>query len=276
MDSMSMLEITQGQLAALIKPFQQDLNQRKRQAEFVQKCIRAAKRDDFFALDQLLQSADAQRVVDNEALAGCDAVFAQLREYADGRIAAYRLEFIDALQGHAEEVGLPITIDFPRFQSLKGIEGAVDFGARVTTVNGKKLKSVDPRRIIVLINRFKKQLYDRPFDGQQFIDGMHAVYATQVQQEGNTPGDGVPIHTFYRAYVLSLQAKTFFQNMEKGRFRGYSVDEFAVDLWRYYQAGVGGTSRGHQLQLRPGRNRTLWLIDSAGERRQIAAISFQG
>jgi hypothetical protein len=53
------------------------------------------------------------------------------------------------------------------------------------------------------------------------------------------------------------------------------LDQFAVDIWRYFQAGTGGTSKGYALQLRPGRNNSLWLIDSDGEKRQITGISFQ-
>jgi len=74
---------------------------------------------------------------------------------------------------------------------------------------------------------------------------------------------------------MSLQSKAFFQDMEKGKFRGYSLDQFGVDLWRYFQAGIGGTSEGYALQLRAGRNNAMWLIDSDGQRRQFTAISFQ-
>jgi hypothetical protein len=63
--------------------------------------------------------------------------------------------------------------------------------------------------------------------------------------------------------------------MDKAKFKGYSLDQFSVNLWRYFQAGIGGTSDGHVLQLTPGRNYSLWLLDSSGERRQITGISFQ-
>ena len=88
-------------------------------------------------------------------------------------------------------------------------------------------------------------------------------------------GDPVPIHTFYFEHVIAKQSKAFRQDMDKGKFRGYSANQFAVDLWRYFEAGIGGTSDGHALQVRPGRNNSLWLIDSAGERQQITTISFQ-
>ncbi|MCI5129750.1 MAG: hypothetical protein D3907_14980, partial [Candidatus Electrothrix sp. AUS3] len=89
------------------------------------------------------------------------------------------------------------------------------------------------------------------------------------------PGHPVGIQQFYLEYVISLQSKAFFINMDKSKFRGYSLDQFSVDLWRYFAAGIGGTSNGMMLQLRPGRNNSLWLIDSDGERRQITGISFQ-
>jgi hypothetical protein len=74
---------------------------------------------------------------------------------------------------------------------------------------------------------------------------------------------------------MALQSKAFFQDMAKGKFRGYSVEQFAVDIWRCFEAGTGGTSEGYLLLLRPGRNNSLWLIDSQGEKRQITGISFQ-
>ena len=80
---------------------------------------------------------------------------------------------------------------------------------------------------------------------------------------------------FYLEYVISQQNRAFLQDMDKGKFKGYSLDQLAVDLWSYVQAGTGGTTSGHALQLRPGRNHSLWLIDSDGERRQIAHIAFQ-
>ena len=88
-------------------------------------------------------------------------------------------------------------------------------------------------------------------------------------------GHSVAMQQLYLEYVLSLQSRAFFQDMDKGKFRGYSLDQFAVDIWRYFQAGTGGTSNGYAVQLRPGRNRALWLIDSDGERRQITTIAFQ-
>jgi hypothetical protein len=165
-------------------------------------------------------------------------------------------------------------MDFPRFTVLKGITGEIDFASRSTKINKKVLKSIDPRRIMAMVVRLKKQLYDKPYDPQEFIDGLCTVYLELLEKEDLPAGRPVPMQQFYLAYVISLQSKTFFQNMDKGKFKGYSLDQFSVDLWRYYQAGIGGTSQGYELQLTPGRNKALWLLDTQGELRQITAISF--
>ena len=166
-------------------------------------------------------------------------------------------------------------IDFPRFYGLKGIEGEIDFGARKTVVNKKTLNSIDPKRIVAALRKAKQQLYDHPYDPQTYIDGLCKSYNKLLSKEKKSPGEPVPIQRFYLEHVISMQGKTFLQNMDKGRFKGYSLDQFAVDLWRYFEAGIGGTTDGCTLHLGPGRNNSLWLIDSDGERRQFTTIAFQ-
>lgn len=273
--SQSFLEEVQGSLSEILKPYQKQLSRQQKMAEFVSLCIRSAGRDDFIQLDELLKSRMVEEVLNEPMLDGCREVFERLRVYADEKVERYRIQFIEDLTARAEEAGLPLEMDFPRFSSLKGIEGSVDFGRRVTTINKKALNSIDPRRIISVLLKEKRELYDRPFDPQSFIESLFQVYSDTIKKEHWPPGHTVPIQRFYFDYVISLQSKAFFQDMAKGKFRGYSVDQFAVDLWRYFQAGTGGTSGGYALQLRPGRNNSFWLLDSDGEKRQITGISFQ-
>jgi hypothetical protein len=274
-DSETLLQEVQEGLAEVLKPYQKQLNQQQKMAELVNLCIRCAGRDDFIQLDELLKTKMAEEVESEEKLSGCREIFDRLRAYADEKVERYRLQFIEDLDARAREVDLPLDIDFPRLSSLKGIEGNVDFGKRTTTINKKTLPSIDPRRIVSALLREKRELYDRPFDPQSFIDSLHQTYRDMAKKEGIPPGQTIPIQRFYFEYVMSLQSKAFFQDMAKGKFRGYSVDQFAVDIWRYFQAGTGGTSEGHAMQLRAGRNNSFWLIDGDGEKRQISGISFQ-
>lgn len=269
------LEEVQEGLADLLKPYQQRLNKRQRMADFVRQCIRCTERNDFFQLDELLKSRMADDVEKETGLKTGKEIFEQLRSYADEQVERYRIEFVEELVAQAEEADLPMAVDVPRFSVLKGIEGEVDFGERKTIINKKALKSIDPRRIVSAVLKVKRQLYDRPYDPQEFIDGLFQTYSDILKKEGGALGDPVPMQRFYLGQVISQQSKAFFQDMDKGRFRGYSADQFAVDIWRYFEAGIGGTSKGHAMQLRPGRNNALWLIDSDGERRQITTISFQ-
>ena len=271
-----LLPEAQQRLSDLLKPYQQQLTRRQRQAAFIQQVLKAADRDDFLELGELLKSPLAREVEAEEDLSATRETFERLRAYADAKVDRYRIDFIEDLTTRAREAGLPLEVDFPRFTVLKGIEGTVDFAARTTTVNRKVLKSIDPRRIIPALLSVKKALYDRPFDAQAFIDGLFQTYSELLKREKQPIGNAVPIQQLYLEHVLSLQSKAFFQDMDKGKFRGYSQDQLAVDLWRYFQAGIGGTSSGHALQLRPGRNNALWLIDSDGERRQISTVAFQG
>ena len=274
-DQEEFLQEMQDALSEVLRPYQQRLNRRQRMADFLRQCIRSAGRDDFFQLDELLKSRMAGDVEKEAGLKASVEFLDRLRTYADEQVERYRVEFIEDLMAGAEEAELPMEIDFPRFTVLKGIEGTVDFAGRKTVINKKTLKSVDPRRIITAVRRLKQQLYDRPYDPQAFIDGLYTTYAKILKKEKWSSGHAVPMQRFYFEYVISLQSQPFLQDMDKGKFRGYSLDQFAVDFWRYFQAGTGGTSDGHVVQLRPGRNKALWLIDSDGERRQITNISFQ-
>lgn len=275
MNKESFLQNAEEELKGILRPFQQELNRGQRLADFLKQCIRCARRDDFLQLDELLRAKMAENVEQEKTLTDCKPVFDSLREYAGKQVERYRLEFIEDLSRLAEESGLSVEIDFPRFSVLKGIDGEISFSKRITTINKKTLKSIDPRRIVTALLRVKKQLYDRPFDPQKFIDGLYETYARISKMDNISPGNPVPIQRFYLEYVISLQSKTFFTNMDKTKFRGYSLEQFGVDLWRYFEAGIGGTSNGKILKLGSGRNYSLWLIDSDGERKQITGISFQ-
>lgn len=267
-------EVQEG-LSEIFKPYQKLLDQRQKLADFLNSLIRSVAQDNFIQLDELLKGKMAGMIENESGLEGCRGFFDRLRTYSDERVERYRLLFVEDLVACAKEAGLPLEVDFPRLKSFSGIEGAVDFGKRTTTINKKTLKSIDPRRIVSALLQEKRVLYDRPFDPQHFIGALYQTYKKMVDGQGLPLGRSIAVQDFYAEYTMSLQSKAFFQDMAKGKFRGYSADQFAVDIWRYFQAGTGGTSEGYFLQLRPGRNNSLWLIDSDGERRQITGISFQ-
>jgi hypothetical protein len=276
MNNEEFLQDKQDRLKEIVSPYQRELNRGQRLADFLKQCIRCVSRDDFLQIDELLAAKMAENVEQEAALAGCKPILESLREDAREKVEQYRVKFIDDLLRLGREADLEITIDFPRFSILKGIDGEVAFANRSTTINKKVLKSVDPRRIVTALVRLKKQLYGRPIDPQKYVDGLHATYVKICKADNLSPGSAVPIQRFYLDYVISLQSKVFFSNMEKGKFRGYSIEQFAVDIWRCFDAGITATSTGIHFKLTSGRNFALWLLDSTGEKKQISSITFSG
>ena len=275
MEDAAFLQEQQARLTDLLRPYQREVNRRQRIADFVNKCIRSAGRDDFFQLYELLHSTMAAEV---EAELGSETVrevFECLRQDTERKVERSQLHFLEDFSRLVQEAGLPLENNFPRLQVLKGIDLEVSFAEKRTVLNGKPLNTVDPQRLLRAVLALKRRLYDRPFEPQGFIDGLCAVYQKVNQEAGRGAGEPAPMQTVYLEYTLSLQPRGFFQDMAKGKFREYDADQFAVDFWRYFNSDVSCTSEGEILRLNPGRNNALWVIDASGEKRRITSLSFQ-
>jgi hypothetical protein len=275
MENEDLLQAQQARLTDMLRPYQREVNRRQGIADFVNRCLRSANRDDFFQLYELLQSRAAREVEAESGWESAAEVFARLRDDATQKVERSQLHFLEDLIKLVQDAGLPLENDFPRLRFLKGIELEVKFAEKRTLLNGKPLKTVNPARLMRAVVALKRHLYDRPFDPQGFIDGLFAVYQKVNQAAGRSFGDVAPMQTIYMEYTLSLQPRSFFQDMAKGKFRGYDADQLAVDFWRYFSSDVSATSEGYVLRLSPGRNNALWLIDASGERRRISGLSFQ-
>jgi hypothetical protein len=275
MEPEDFLQAQQARLTEMLRPYQREVNRRQGIADFVNRCLRSASRDDFFQLYEMLHSRTAGEIETEPGWEDAKAVFDRLRIDATQKVERYQLRFLEDFTKLVQEAGLPLENDFPRLRLLKGIELEVVFAEKHTLLNGKPLKTVDPARLMRAVVALQRHLYDRPFDPQGFIDGLYTVYQKVNQAAGSGDGAVAPMQTLYVEYTLSLQSRSFFQDMAKGKFRGYDGDQFAVDFWRYFSSEVSTTSEGYVLRLSPGRNNALWLIDASGERRRISGLSFQ-
>jgi len=267
------VEDAKHHLGEILKPFQQELNRQQKRFDFVKKLIQCIEKNDFFQLDELLKSKQVSEVLEDASLAGCSPIFSHLQAYADKQIEQYKLEFKNGLSQAAERAGLPIRIDIPRLFVVEGIEGEVNFTTRQTTLGGLTIKSFDPKRIVSAALNLKRRLYGSVFEPQTFINSLFACYQEILKKEKLGIGDVVSIHQLYTDYVWSLQSKAFLQNMGKG-FKGYSIEQFAVDIWRFFTSNVSATDGGYSIRLAPGRNKLFYLIDQLGEKRHISHASF--
>lgn len=267
------MEQSKEQLQEIIKPYQQEQSRRQKKSDFLQKCVRCIEKDDFFQLDELLKSRQADEILEDDHFHSCGPIFNQLRTFAETQIDQYRVNFKGTLLELSQQAGLPLEVDFPRFSVLKGIEGMLDFSKRNTKINEMTLKSLDPKRIVSTTLKLKRKLYDAPFNPQEFIDSLLQCYEEIIQKLGLRMGEAVPILQLYQDYVWSLQSKTFFQNMDKGKFKGYSIEQFSVDFWRFFESKVSAKG-GFRIKLSPGRGKSCWLIDYDGQKRLISQASF--
>jgi hypothetical protein len=268
------IECFKDQLQEMIKSYQQEQNRRQKKSDFLKKCIGCIEKNDFFQLDELLKSKQVNDVLEDSNFKLCDSIFYQLRKFAETQVDNYRLKFKSTLLQLAQEAGLPLEVDLPRFSVLKGIEGKLDFSNRSTAINQTTIKSMDPKRIISTAIKLKRKLYDTVFEPQKFIDSLLQCYKEILKEVGRGTGDVVSIHQLYNDYVWSLQSKSFFQNMDKGKFKGYSIEQFAVDLWRFFESNVPTAEGGYRIRLNSGRGKSFWLIDQDGEKRQITHALF--
>ena len=278
MESLDLQEIERykDQLQLIIKPYQQEQNRRQKKSEFLKKCIHSLDKNeiDFFQLDELLKSKQAIEISEDANFSNCGPIFDHLQTVAEAQVDNYRVKIKSTLLQLAEEAGLPLEVDLPRFSAVKGIEGTLNFANRSTVINQITLKSLDPKRIISALIALKRKLYDTPFEPQNFIDSLFQCYKGALKAMGSGMGDVVPIHQLYQDYVWSLQSKSFFQNMDKSKFKGYSIEQFAVDLWRFFESDVSFAEEGYRIRLNPGRGKSFWLIDQDGQQRQITHALF--
>jgi hypothetical protein len=274
MENEEFLQAQQVRLTDMLRPYQREVNRQQRVADFVSKCIRSAGRDDFFQLYELLHSKMASDVEAEPGYNAAPEVFEDLRQDVERKVGRYQLHFLEDFTRLVQDTDLPLENDFPRLRLLPGIELEVVFTEKHTLLNGKTLKTVDPERIMRAVLALKRRLYDRPFEPQSFIDGLFVVCREINQAAGRSIGEPAPIQTVYKEYTLSLQPRSFFQDMAKSRFREYDADQFAVDFWRYFSSDVTSTTAGYVPRLNTGRGIALWLIDTSGERRRFTSLSF--
>ena len=234
MDNETFLQEQQELMNGMLRPYQGELRRRERLADFVNKCIRSAGRDDFFQLDELLNSRMAADVEAEAGYEGIREIFERLREDTARKVENYQVQFLEDFTQLVEEAELPLENSFPRLTLLKGIDLEVKFNEKQVVLNSKVLKTVDPQRIMRAVLQLKRRLYDRPFNPQEFIDRLFTACEKVVATEGGSIRTGVSLPQVYREYTWSLQAQSFFQNMAKGRFREYDADQLAVDFWRYF------------------------------------------
>ncbi len=108
MDNDAFLQEQQTLLTDLLRPYQREVNRRQRLADFVNRCIRSAGRDDFFQLYDLLNSRMAADIESEEGYEGVQDIFERLRQDVVRKVERYQEHFIEDFSRLVEEADLPL------------------------------------------------------------------------------------------------------------------------------------------------------------------------
>ena len=73
------IECFKDQLQEITKPYREEQNRRQRRSDFLAKCVRCIEKNDFFQLDELLRSKQADDVLEDPNFKSCESIFNQLR-----------------------------------------------------------------------------------------------------------------------------------------------------------------------------------------------------
>src|SRR3990167_10446309 len=104
------IECFKDQLQDLLKPYQQEQNQRQKKADFLKQCIKCIEKNDFFQLDELLKSKQATDLIADADFNMCDAILYQLQKFAETQVDSYRINFKSSLLQLAQEAELPLVV----------------------------------------------------------------------------------------------------------------------------------------------------------------------
>jgi hypothetical protein len=113
MEPEGFLQEQQARLTDMLRPHQREVNRRQGIADFVNRCIRSASRDDFFQLYELLNSRAAREVEAEPGWEDIKEVFDRLRADATQKVERYQLRFLEDFTRLVDEAGLPLENDFP-------------------------------------------------------------------------------------------------------------------------------------------------------------------
>jgi hypothetical protein len=107
MEHEGFLQEQQARLADLLRPYQREVNRRQGLADFVNRCLHSASRDDFFQLYEQLHGRTAAEVEAEPGWEEAKEVFDQLRADAAQKVERYQHRFLEDFTKLVEEAGRP-------------------------------------------------------------------------------------------------------------------------------------------------------------------------
>jgi hypothetical protein len=214
-------------------------NALKRQRDFIEQVHERAALDppNYSVLRRLLSLPAMDEVVE-DFKPESESLIA-LKEATDEAWGRMRLSAINDFVKGAEQAGLAVRGQAPRFTVGRGNEVTFDVSKNRTSVNKTVIKSIDPRDVLEKVRADEERLWGENIDAAAEMERVYNAAKDEAASGGGA--EGVSILRVYDRIIRGLPSP------EKKKF---SKEVFAARLSRLLESGTT-TEDGHVLVLRP-------------------------
>ncbi len=178
-----------------------------------------------------------------------------------GSVQECRLYYREILERQLDRKGLGRSGQWPSYVIEDVIRLQVNLERDDALIDGKKVGTIEPVRVVDRIRARLDELFDESFEAPVFLDTLRLAHGEIAHDQSLSIGEYVDIRKIY-GKIRS--------QMEKGR---YSEAKFGADLYRLGLDGRPKTSDGLVLELSPAQNASGGLyVPARGGGNYIAAL----
>ena len=194
---------------------------------------------------------ELQRVAAAEIIEHAEEAFAHI-------VSDAKLRYKENLELALRAEGIQFSGEWPSYLLNNVLSLRVDLADEVVSIGKKHLRSLDLARALLAIRRSLKDLLSRPFNPSEFSELVTRAYNDATASRELRPED----------YV---QIKSVFHAVKRRYGLRYSVEQFAVDLYRLLEA-IAEEQVSIELDLSPARSPATGILIPGPNRGHISGI----
>lgn len=178
-----------------------------------------------------------------------------------------QLHYRENLEGRFNAAGITFAGVFPDYLVREVINLQIDLQKGNSMLDGKRLGTLEPMRIVEQTEKRIRELLDRPFAGDAFLNSILSAYGEVLSSQGKGYGEYADIKSIAKSVGEKLKGV--------GQDTNYSEEKFAVDIYRLCASGRPVTPDGAVLEFSPAQSAGggLYIPAKAGGN-YIAALRF--
>jgi len=183
------------------------------------------------------------------------------------RARSEQLHYRENLEERLAAANIKFTGEFPDYTVAEIIRLQIDLQKGNSHLDGKRLGTLEPVRVVGQLSERISELLDRDFDGGDFLRALISAYDETLSAQGRGYGEYADVRTIGKAVGDKLK--------QANQDANYSEKKFAVDLYRLCVSGRPATPEGATLEFSPAQSASggLYVPAKTGGN-YIAALRF--